>query len=71
MRLFGYARVSTSQQSLDIQVSAFKDAGVKVAFIIESKCYLDCTDISQSISATRRSKDANADRIRRGSGIAT
>src|SRR5690606_14072038 len=29
MRLFGYARVSTSQQSLDIQVKALQDAGVK------------------------------------------
>ena len=29
MRLFGYARVSTSQQSLDIQVKALKQAGVK------------------------------------------
>ncbi|EPH0904102.1 recombinase family protein, partial [Escherichia coli] len=25
MRLFGYARVSTSQQSLDLQVRALKD----------------------------------------------
>ncbi len=28
MRLFGYARVSTSQQSLDIQVKTLKEAGV-------------------------------------------
>lgn len=36
MRLFGYARVSTSQQSLDIQVKALKEAGVK-----ESRIFTD------------------------------
>lgn len=36
MRLFGYARVSTSQQSLDIQVKALKEAGVK-----ESRIFSD------------------------------
>ncbi len=29
MRLFGYARVSTGQQSLDIQIQALKNEGVK------------------------------------------
>ena len=31
MRIFGYARVFTSQQSLDIQVKALKAEGVKEA----------------------------------------
>lgn len=45
MRLFGYARVSTSQQSLDIQVNALKDAGVK-----ENRIF---TDISSGSHAKR------------------
>jgi len=45
MRLFGYARVSTSQQSLDIQVNALKEAGVK-----ESRIF---TDIATGSNARR------------------
>ena len=37
MRLFGYARVSTSQQSLDIQVKALKAEGVKANRIFTDK----------------------------------
>lgn len=37
MRLFGYARVSTSQQSLDIQVKALREAGVKSGRIFTDK----------------------------------
>ncbi len=36
-RLFGYARVSTSQQSLDIQIKALKEAGVKPNRIFTDK----------------------------------
>lgn len=37
MRLFGYARVSTGQQSLDIQVKALTEAGVKPSRIFTDK----------------------------------
>lgn len=37
MRLFGYARVSTSQQSLDLQVQALKKEGVKYNRIFTDK----------------------------------
>ncbi len=37
IRLFGYARVSTSQQSLDVQVNALKQAGVKANRIFTDK----------------------------------
>lgn len=46
MRLFGYARVSTSKQSLDIQVSALKNAGVQ-----ENRIFTD------SISGNRTDRD--------------
>lgn len=37
MRLFGYARVSTSQQSLDIQIKALQEAGVKPSRLFVDK----------------------------------
>ena len=37
MRLFGYARVSTSQQSLESQISTLKEEGVKPSRIFSDK----------------------------------
>ncbi|TNL02580.1 recombinase [Kosakonia cowanii] len=44
MRLFGYARVSTSQQSLDIQVKGLKEAGVNANRIFTDKASGSSTD---------------------------
>ena len=44
MRTFGYARVSTSQQSLDIQVKALMDAGVEEHRIFTDKATGSNTD---------------------------
>ncbi|HBL6732041.1 TPA: recombinase family protein [Serratia marcescens] len=44
MRLFGYARVSTSQQSLDIQIRTLKDAGVAAGRIFTDKASGSHTD---------------------------
>ncbi|WP_299874245.1 recombinase family protein [uncultured Cocleimonas sp.] len=37
MRQFGYARVSTSQQSLDIQIKRLKEEGIKASRIFSDK----------------------------------
>ncbi|EAM8390650.1 recombinase family protein, partial [Salmonella enterica] len=44
MRLFDYARVSTSQQSPDIQVKALKNAGVTFKRIFTDKASGSSTD---------------------------
>lgn len=44
MRLFGYARVSSGQQSLDIQIGVLRDAGVKASRIFTDKASGISTD---------------------------
>jgi DNA invertase Pin-like site-specific DNA recombinase len=44
MRLFGYARVSTSQQSLDIQINSLKESGVHINRIFTDKASGDKAD---------------------------
>ena len=46
MRLFGYARVSTSKQSLELQKQALKNAGVKESRIFFDKATGSNTDRS-------------------------
>ena len=43
MRLFGYARVSTSKQSLELQITALKNAGVQ-----HNRIFTDSVSGSQS-----------------------
>ncbi|EFB8325377.1 recombinase family protein [Escherichia coli] len=61
MRLFGYARVSTSQQSLDIQIRALKDAGVKANRIF--------TDKASGISTDREGLDLLRMKVEEGDVI--
>jgi len=44
MRLFGYARVSTSQQSLEIQIQKLESAGVKASRVFTDKATGSNTD---------------------------
>ena len=60
-RLFGYARVSTSQQSLDIQINALKEAGVKSSRIFTDKISGATTE--RSGLDLLRLKVENGDRI--------
>jgi len=61
MRLFGYARVSTSQQSLDIQIQALKEAGV-----IDSRIHTDKatgSNLNRDGLDTLRMKVENGDTV--------
>lgn len=61
MRLFGYARVSTSQQSLDIQIRALREAGVKANRIF--------TDKASGSSADRPGLDLRRMKVEEGDAI--
>jgi len=61
MRVFGYARVSTSQQSLDIQIKTLKNAGVQPHRIF--------TDIASGKDNNRKSLDLLKLKIEKGDFI--
>lgn len=61
MRFFGYARVSTSQQSLDIQIRALREAGVKPNRIF--------TDKASGSSADRPGLDLLRMKVEEGDAI--
>lgn len=61
MRFFGYARVSTSQQSLAIQIKALKEAGVKASRIF--------TDKASGSSAVRNGLDQLRMKVEEGDVI--
>lgn len=54
--LFGYARVSTSSQNLDLQIDALLKAGVKEKNIFK--------DVSSGAKANRKSLDQLLEKLR-------
>lgn len=61
MRLFGYARVSTSQQSLDIQIQALKEVGVIDSRILTDKA--TGSNLNRDGLDTLRMKVENGDTV--------
>lgn len=58
MRVFGYARVSTSQQSLEIQINALKSAGVQSHRIF--------TDVASGKNVNRKNLDLLKLKVEKG-----
>ena len=61
MRVFGYARVSTSQQSLDVQMKALKAEGVE-----DHRLF---TDKATGSNTERSGLDALRNKIEKGSYV--